>query len=171
MEAYTDAVMHVLAIYIEQIGELSEKDEKVCFLMGLMDYLSTAPVKAVLRTPQFSGFREILLRKIDEFADSDYVLDRCKEYHRFYAVLNELNCYLSDKKEEQRRSERQKQRAVRRFNMRFEGHNSPYCMQIAKELKSWSAVPPTTIQPATIQPATNIKVKVLPRRSLRLMRE
>ena len=163
MEPYPQAVMKVAAIYVNKARAMTEKEPKLVCITGLFDYLSTAEVKPVLNTPDFAKFRNMLIRKIQEFSNDAYLLARRKQYHRLFAVFRELFTYLvQDDSVPQRRSERQKQRAVRRFNQRFEYCSSPVCISIANELKQWSAVQPNAKH-------VSIKVKVLPRRSARLM--
>jgi hypothetical protein len=174
MEAYPQAVMKVAAIYVNKACEMPEKEQKLVCITGLFDYLSTAEVKSVLITPVFAKFRNVILRKIHEFSNDSYLLARRKQYHHLFAVFHDVYTYLvQDDSIPCRRSERQKQRAVMRFNERFAYCSSPLCISIAAELKQWSAVKPNdtpvSIKPAAVPKPVNIKVKVLPRRSARLM--
>lgn len=174
MEAYPQAVMKVLGIYVNKAVSMTEKESKLVCIAGLFDYTSTADVKALLNTPDFAKFRNMVIEKIHEFSNDPYLLARRKQYHRLFAVFRELFTYLvQDDSIPQRRSDRQKQRAVRRFNERFEYCSSPVCIGIATELKQWSAVQPNakhvSIQSTTVPKPLSIKVKVLPRRSARLM--
>ena len=176
MEAYPQAVMKVAAIYVNKAIEMKEKEPKLVCITGFFDYLSTADVKPLLHTPDFARFRNSLLNKIHEFSNDPYLLARRKQYHRLFAVLREMFTYLvQDDSVPARRSERQKQRAVMRFNERFAHCSSPVCISIATELKQWSAVQPNakhvsiTSKPVAVPKPLIIKVKVLPRRSARLM--
>lgn len=172
MEAYPTAVQKVLAIYVNKVGELPTKEQKVFVTTGLFTYLSTAEVKPLLNTPKYAKFRTVLLRKIHEFTNDAYA--RKKKNHRIQAVLRELFTYLvQDDSVAPRRSERQKQRVVRRLNNCFDHCESIYCMNIAADLKKWSAVKPGQQEeppaPVAAPKPVSIKVKVLPRRSARLM--
>ena len=174
MEAYPKAVMKVLGIYVNKAVSMTEKESKLVCIAGLFNYTSTADVKPLLHTPDFAKFRNTLLNKIHEFSNDPYLIARRKQYHRLFAVFRELFTYIvQDDSVPQRRSERQKQRAVRRFNKRFEPCSSPVCIAVAKELKQWSAVLPNakhvSIEPVAATKPVSIKVKVLPRRSARLM--
>jgi len=174
MEAYPKAVRNVLTIYVNKAAALPKKEHKVVCIAGIFNYLSTADVKQLLHTPDFAKFRNVILNKIHEFSNDPYLLARRKQYHRLFAVFRELFTYIvQDDSVPQRRSERQKQRAVRHFNKRFEPCSSPVCIAVAKELKQWSAVLPNakhvSIEPVAATKPVNIKVKVLPRRSARLM--
>lgn len=163
MEAYPFAVKSILKIYIDKASALPEKEEKVVYITGLFEYLSTADVKPLLHTPDSANFRIMLLHKIQEFSNDPYLLTRRQQYHHLFALFREMFTYLvQDDSVPARRSERQKQRAVQLFNQRFEQCSSPACSTLAKELKQWSSVKPNA-------PPINIKVKVLPRRSARLM--
>ena len=165
MEAYPQAVMKVAAIYVNKATAMTEKEQKLVCITGLFDYLSTANVRPLLYTPDFARLRTILLNKIHEFSHDAYLQARYQQYHRLYAVFYEMFAYLTqDNSVPRRRSERQKQRAVRDFNARFTYCASPGCVSIANDLQKWSAVRPD----AVIKPVS-IKVKVLPRRSARLM--
>ena len=168
MEAYPQAVIKVVSIYINKAAALRTKDQKLVGITGLFDYLSTANVRPLLHTPAFAKFRMTVLKKIHEFSHDAYLRARRQQYHRLYAVLYELYTYLvEDDSVQHRRSERQKQRAVRDFNQRFTYCTSPGCVSIANDLQKWSAVRPDA-KPAA-KSAVSIKVKVLPRRSARLM--
>ena len=166
MEAYPSAVMKVLTIYVNKATAMTEKEQKLVCIAGFFDYLSTADVKPLLNTSDFANFRNMILKKIHEFSHDPYLLARRPQYHRLFAVFCELFTYLvPDNSLPRRRSERQKQRAVRHFNQRFALCSSPECVSIANELKTWNAVRPN----ATAIKPVSIKVKVLPRRSARLM--
>ena len=174
MEAYPQAVMKVAAIYVDKAAAMKEKEQKLVCITGLFDYLSTADVRPLLYTPDFARLRTILLNKIHEFSHDAYLQARYQQYHRLYAVFYEMFAYLTqDNSVPRRRSERQKQRAVRRFNERFALCVSPDCVSIANELKRWSAVRPdakhVSIKSTAVPKPVSIKVKVLPRRSARLM--
>ena len=164
MEAYPTAVQKVIAIYVDKANVLPKKEQKIYCITGLFDYLSTADVKPILHTERFARVRNILLRKIHEFSNDSYVVANKHKYHRLNAVMRELFAYLvQDDSVPRRRSERQKQRAVRAFNTCFEHCSSPQCMTVASKLKYWSSIKPNQVKPVSI------KVKVLPRRSARLM--
>ena len=168
METYPQAVIKVLEIYINKAMAIRPIDQKLVCITGLFDYLSTADVRPLLFTPDFTNFQKQILEKIHEFSHDVYLLARHKQHHRLYAVFYELLAYLvPDGSLPRRRSERQKQRAVRRFNERFAVCSNPDCVSIAADLKRWSAVRPNAA-PAAIKPVS-IKAKVLPRRSARLM--
>ena len=176
MEAYPTAVRNVLTIYVNKAAALPEKEHKVVCIAGIFDYLSTADVKPLLYRPDFAKFRNVILNKIHEFSNDPYLLARRKQYHRLFAVFRELFTYIvQDDSVPARRSDRQKQRAVMRFNKLFEPCSSPVCIAVAKELKQWSAVRPNakhvsiTSKPVAVPKPVSIKVKVLPRRSARLM--
>ena len=164
---YPEAVRKILNIYIDKGNSFTAKEQKIVCIAGLFDYLSTADVKPLLHTPGFAAFRQLLLKKIDEFSHDPYLIARRQQQHRLYAVFREMFLYLvSDDSVSPRRSERQKQRVVRHFNARFDCTETP-CLCIAAELDYWSAVQPTaTAKPATTSPPV---VKVLPRRSARLL--
>ena len=166
MEAYHYAVVNVLRIYIEKANSLSDKAQKLVCIEGIFDYLSTADVKPLLERPAFTLFRNVMLNKMQDFANDPYVLARRQQYHRLYAVFCEMFTYLvQDDSVPLRRSERQKQRAVRKFNKCFQSCENPACQCSAAEfaeLVQWSSVHPNA-------KPVSIKVKVLPRRSARLM--
>ena len=163
MEAYPSAVMKVLTIYVNKATAMTEKEQKLVCIAGFFDYLSTADVKPLLNTSDFANFRNMILKKIHEFSHDPYLLARRPQYHRLFAVFCELFTYLvPDNSLPRRRSERQKQRAVRAFNTCFEHCSSPQCMTVASKLKYWSSIKPNQVKPVSI------KVKVLPRRSARL---
>ena len=173
MEAYPTAVQKVLAIYVNKVGELPKKEQKVFVTTGLFTYLSTAEVKPLLNTPKYAKFRTVLLRKIHEFTNDAFA--REKKNHRIQAVMRELFTYLvQDDSVPPRRSERQKQRVVRHLNNCFDHCESICCMNIAADLKKWSSVKPgqQEVPPASVAAPkpVSIKVKVLPRRSARLMK-
>ncbi|NBS90634.1 hypothetical protein EBS67_11645 [bacterium] len=147
MEAYSATVKEVLSIYIEKATVALTKAERLYCITGFFDYLSTAEVKPLIQTPGFALFRTILLRKIHEYTNDSAVQARPHRYHRLLAVMRELFTYLvADDSVPRRRSERLKQRAVGAFNA--------YCgpMNLAE-----------------LPPAVRITVKVLPRRSARLL--
>jgi hypothetical protein len=176
MEAYTAAVRNVLVIYVNKCGVLPKKEQKVFVITGLFNYLSTADVKPLLNTPKFANLRNIILEKIHEFLNDAYV--RVQQNHRTQAVLRELFTYLvQDDSVPLRRSQRQKQREVRHLNSCFDHCESICCMTIAADLKKWSAVKPDAA-PVIVAPVAvpkpvsiKVKVKVLPRRSARLMQQ
>ena len=164
MEAYPEAVEKIIAIYVDKANMPQKKEQKIYCITGLFNYLSTADVKPILQTERFAKVRNILLRKIDDFSNHAYIVHNKHKYHRLNAVMRELFTFLvQDDSVPRRRSERQKQRAVRGFNTCFEHCSSPQCISVANELKQWSAVKPNQLKPVSI------KVKVLPRRSARLL--
>jgi hypothetical protein len=169
MEAYVTAVKKVIEIYVKKIEALPTKKEKVYVMTGLFTYLSTAEVKWLLNRPAFAKYRPVLLRKSREFAKDGDV--RAKVNHRTQAVLREVYSYLAeDVSIVRRQSERQKERTVRRLNSCFDHCSSPDCMNIAAELKKWSAVKPVqVVEPVQAVKPVSITVKVLPRRSARLL--
>lgn len=158
MEAYKEAVIKVLSIYVKKSNAMTKKEEKLLYVTGLFDYLSTAPVKQLLNTPAFAEFRNTLLNNIHQLSNDPYIrARRHQEYNRLFAVMNELFTYLvQDDSVPRRRSERQKERVVRAFNARFELCSTPESVSIAAELKKWSAVKPEA------------NIKMMPRRSARL---
>jgi len=163
MDTYVEAVKKVIEIYIKKVKAFPKKEQKVFVITGLFTYLSTAEVKPLLNTAAFAKYRTVLLRKIHEFSNDAYV--RAKENHRTQTVLRELFIYLvQDDSIPRRQSERQKQRTVQHLNSCFEHCDCPCCMNIVEELKKWSAVEPVHV----VKPVS-IKVKVLPRRSARLL--
>ena len=173
MEAYPEAVRKVLDIYLKKAVALPKKEQKVFVITGMFTYLSTAEVKPLLNTPFYAKLRPIVLTKIHEFSNDAYV--RKKENHRLRAVMHELFTYLvQDDSVPRRRSERQKQDTVRDLNSCFDHCDSIGCRTIATELKKWSAVKPPSVSEASVseanaKPAVSIRVKVLPRRSARLL--
>jgi len=165
MESHTIyAVKKILAIYINKANAFDEKEQKIICIAGLFDYLSTADVKPLLQTPEFASFRNILLRKIHEFTNDSYIQARPSMYHRLHAVMRELFTYLvQDDSVPRRRSERQKKKDVKRFNARFTECQCADSIIIAAELKYWNDVQ----EAGTTLP--KVSIKVLPRRSARLM--
>jgi hypothetical protein len=160
MDPYVEAVRKVIEIYVNKVGALEKKEQKVFVMTGLFTYLSTAEVKPLLNTRAFAKLRPVLLRKIDELSNDPYVRENVN--HRTQVVLRELFIYLvQDDSIARRQSERQKQLTVQHLNSCFEYCISPACMNIAAELKKWSAVDPATA-------AKPVSIKVLPRRSARL---
>lgn len=169
MELYPKAVQKVIGIYVDKANALPKKEQKIFCVTGLFDYLSTAEVKPILQTAYFAKVRNILLRKIDEFSNDADVRANPHMYHRLNAVMRELFSYLvQDDSVPRRRSERQKQRAVRAFNKCFEHCSSPHCVKVAGQLKHWGAIQPHPVRIIPVKPVS-IKVNVLPRRSARLM--
>jgi hypothetical protein len=147
MEAYSATVKEVLSIYIEKATVALTKAERLYCITGLFDYLSTAEVKPLIQTAGFAQFRTILLRKIHEYTNDSTVQAHPHRYHRLLAVMRELFAYLvADDSVPRRRSERLKQRAVCAFNAYYGLPN-----------------------PAELPPAVRVTVKVLPRRSARLL--
>jgi hypothetical protein len=156
MEAYSVTVKEVLSIYIEKATVALTKAERLYCITGLFDYLSTAEVKPLIQTAGFAQFRTILLRKIHEYTNDSTVQAHPHRYHRLLAVMRELFAYLvaddsvprrrSERLKQRRRSERLKQRAVCAFNAYYGLPNL-----------------------AELPPAVRVTVKVLPRRSARLL--
>jgi len=164
---------------------LPKKEQKVFVVTGLLTYLSTAEVRPLWNTPnhlwnipdyaEYVRFRTVLLQKIQEFMNDPYV--QTKKNYRMQAILRELCTYLvQDDIGPFRSSERQKQRTVRDLNSCFAQCDSIECMNIAADLKKWSAVKPVVAPlvaplaaPLAAPKPVSIKVKVLPRRSARLL--
>ena len=156
MEQHIKAVEEILGIYITRTREFMEVEEKIVCLTGLFDYLSTGEVKRLLQTPHFAAFRNMLLHKIHQFKNDQYIIAGRKTYHRLHTVMDEMFTYLvQDDSIPRRRSERQKKQAVQRFNRSFQ-----QCT-IAAELKYWNDVQAGKKLP-------KVSIKVLPRRSARL---
>ena len=134
--------------YIEQTLVLKTKPERIVYIQGLFDYLSTAAVKPLLKNaPEYANFRNSILEKIHEFSADSYLRVHRQKYHRLFAVFQELFTYLvEDDSVPVRRSEREKQHAVERFNASI-----------------------VNAEAAAAAKPVSIKVKVLPRRSARLM--
>ena len=163
MDSHVIAVEKILAIYINKANAFKEKEQKIVCIAGLFDYLSTADVKPLLQTAHFAGFRNILLRKIHEFTNDSYIRARPSMYHQLHAVMRELFTYLvQDDSVPRRRSERQKKKAVKRFNARFTECQCTANIIIAASLKYWNDVQ----EVGTKLP--KVSIKVLPRRSARL---
>ena len=160
MDSYTTtAIRKILAIYCDKALSFTETEQKLVCIGGLFDYLSTATVKPLLLTAPFANYRKTLMQKISDFTNDPYVQARPRIYHRLHAVMRELFTYMvQDDTVPRRRSERQKQQAVQRFNARFQ--ECP--CNVTAELNYWTAV-------AASNPLPTIRVKVLPRRSARLM--
>jgi len=135
------AIKEVLSIYIEKATEAPTKDERIFCLTGFFTYLSTAPVKPLMNTAAFAAFRTILLRKIHEYTNDRDVQAQKHRYHRLQAVMREMfSCLVQDDSVPCRRSARLKAQVVRELNA--------YC---------------------AAQKPVSIRVKVLPRRSARLL--
>ncbi len=184
MEAQYKQVQDILGIYIKKASSLGEKEQKIVCITGMFDYLSTRAVKPLLQTPRFANLRQVLLRKIHEFKQDAYVRKNVRKLHRFIAVLDEMFTYLvQDDSVPRRRSERQKVLAVKRFNARFQGCSNPECQIEAAKLNELNSTATKTMKPVIVKPDVvkpvivkpdvvkpiNIKIKVLPRRSARLM--
>jgi hypothetical protein len=180
MEAHSNRVRDVLLIYINKAGSFEKNEPKLVCITGIFDYLSTAEVKPLLMTPKFAKFRQTVLRKIHEFKHSAYI--RKNGHHRLIAAMDEMFTYLvQDDSIPRRRSERQKVRAVRRFNERFQYCSNPECVNTAVTLNQLNqmntvvTVVPTSSANVVVPTSTaNVKpqvsIKVLPRRSARLMK-
>ena len=163
MESRTTSVKKILEIYLKKGHSQMDKHKKALCITGLFDYLSTAEVKPLLHMPAFGTLRTVLLAKIHEFKNDPYILARQGTYHRLNAVMDELFTYLvMDDSVPRRRSERQKKQTVQLFNARFQECPCADCDQMTAELKYWNAYKPGA-------PLPPITVKVLPRRSARLM--
>ena len=168
MEAYTEAVVKVLTIYIHKGITMPTHETKLTCIEGMFTYLSTAEVKGLLNRPDFARFRNMLLTKLDEYTKDAYVRQHRARYHKLNALMRELFTHLvEDDSVSPRRSERQKKAAVRTFNARFEGCSKAECVSMAAELKQWSAVKPP--MEAAEKPVTEANVEVMPRRSARLL--
>ena len=163
MDSHVIAVEKILAIYINKANAFKEKEQKIVCITGIFDYLSTADVKPLLQTAHFAGFRNILLRKIHEFTNDSYIRARPSMYHQLHAVMRELFTYLvQDDSVPRRRSERQKKKAVKRFNARFTECQCTANIIIAASLKYWNEVQEVGAK------LPKVSIKVLPRRSARL---
>lgn len=113
----TPLIAATLQTYIEKALETEVPKEKLVYIQGLFAYLSTAELKVVLRDPENARFRNMVLAKIDEYSRSSYLAERRQEYHRLYALFKEMFTYLvEDDSIPRRRSERQKEMNVRKFN-------------------------------------------------------
>jgi len=155
--SYAHTVMEILNIYINKAAAVHDKEEKLVYITGLMDYLSTKEVQPLLKTPTFARFRQCLRQKIREFIADPYIIQRPHVYHRLNTTMHELLASLTPRAMgcRRRRSERQQKQAVTQFNQRFQ---APLA---AAKLKYW-----LDLQAGT--PLPTVSIKVLPRRSARL---
>ena len=146
-------VSKTLSDYIKKALVLKDKPEKIIYVNGLFDYLSTAEVKPILKNyPGCANLRNMVLAKIAEYSADTYLRAHRQQYHRLFAVFREMyNYLLEDDSVPVRRSDRQKERAVVKFN----------------EYIAQAAAIAQPVKPNA--PPLRIKVKVLPRRSARLM--
>lgn len=160
MEKQIQAVKEILTIYIKKAHTMTEKAAKVECVQGLFDYLSTAEVKPLIKTPAFAVFRNVLLQKIHEYKRDPYVMASRQTHHRLHTVLDEMFTYLvQDDSVPRRRSERLKTATVKRFQASLA--TCPASISLAAELKYWNDVQAGT-------PLPKVSIKVLPRRSARL---
>ena len=113
----TPFIAATLQTYLLKALAAETPKEKLVYIQGLFAYLSTAELKVVLRDPENAKFRNMVLGKIDEYSHSTYLVERRQEYHRLYALFKEMFTYLvEDDSVPRRRSERQKEMNVRKFN-------------------------------------------------------
>jgi hypothetical protein len=180
---YQDAVSEVLQIYIERAKEQPIMTKKIGHMTVLFEYLLTEEVKPLLSgwCGRFNGVRNIILAKIHEFKEDPYVLKHAEEEHRFIGVLDELFAYMvGDDTVARRRSERLREKGAEYKCV------CGICTETAGALRAARAKAAEIYanQPNEVssEVATNgsnenrgcrggvpIKVKVLPRRSARLM--
>jgi hypothetical protein len=157
MEAHSNRVRDVLLIYINKAGSFEKNEPKLVCITGIFDYLSTAEVKPLLMTPKFAKFRQTVLRKIHEFKHSAYI--RKNGHHRLIAAMDEMFTYLvQDDSIPRRRSERQK--------VTLNQLNQMNTVVTVVPTSSANVVVPTST--ANVKP--QVSIKVLPRRSARLMK-
>lgn len=173
---YQDAVSEVLQIYVERAKGQPITAKKIGHMTVLFEYLLTEEVKPLLSgwCGRFNGVRNIILAKIHEFKADAYVLKHAEQEHRFIGVLDELFAYMvGDDTVARRRSERLREKGAE-YKC-----GCGICTETAGALRAARAKAAEIYanQPNEVSSevevsapsAPKIKVKVLPRRSARLM--
>jgi hypothetical protein len=180
---YQDAVADVLQIYIKRAQEQTITKTKIGHMTVLFEYLLTAEVKPLLWCAgRFNKVRNMILKKIHEFKTGPYILKHAEEEQRFIGVLDELFAYMvGDDTVAQRRSVRVREKGAEYKCV------CGICTETAGALRAARAKAAEIYanqsnEVGSNEVATNgsnqewgcrgaipIKVKVLPRRSARLM--
>jgi hypothetical protein len=175
---YQDAVADVLQIYINRAQEQTITKTKIGHMTVLFEYLLTAEVKPLLCggcPGRFNKVRNMILKKIHEFKTGPYILKHAEEEQRFIGVLDELFAYMvGDDTVAQRRSVRVREKGAEYKCV------CGICTETAGALRAARAkaaeiyanqsneVGPSVFSNLIVT-SRPIKVKVLPRRSARLM--
>ena len=171
---YQEAVSEVMQIYVGRAHGQTITAKKIRHIAVLFEYLLTVEVKPLLSgwCGRFNGVRNILLAKIHEYKADAYVLSHAEEEGRFIGVLDELFAYMvGDDTVGRPEGVREKEYEC----------GCGICVETAEALKAARAKAAEIYAKQSCEVssevATNgsnenrvpIKVKVLPRRSARLM--
>ena len=189
---YQDAVADVLQIYTKRALEQTITKTKIGHMTVLFEYLLTAEVKPLVSggcAGRFNKVRDMILKKIHEFKTGPYILKHAEEEQRFIGVLDELFAYMvGDDTVARRQSVRLREKGVEykcvcgictetagalrvaraKAAEIYANQSSEVASEVASEVSSEVATNGSN-QEWGCRGALHIKVKVLPRRSARLM--
>jgi hypothetical protein len=180
----------VLQIYIKRAQEQTITRTKIGHMTVLFEYLLTAEVKPLLCGGcggRFNKVRNMILKKIHEFKTGPYILKHAEEEQRFIGVLDELFAYMvGDDTVARRRSVRVREKgaeykcvcgicvetagALRAARAKAAEIYANQSFEVSSKVEVSSEVATNgNKQEGGCRGTVPIKVKVLPRRSARLM--
>jgi hypothetical protein len=168
---YQEAVSEVMQVYMKRANGQTITAKKIRHIGVLFEYLLTVEVKPLLSgwCGRFNGVRNILLAKIHEYKADAYLLSHAEEEGRFIGVLDELFAYMvGDDTVGRPEGVREKEYEC----------GCGICVETAEALRAALAKAAeiyanqsceVSSEVVSAPSAPKIKVKVLPRRSARLM--
>lgn len=181
-KTYRKLVNQIIELYLDQVFTVPMcQHHRIQMVESLFTYLLTPEVKPLLNHPRFANFRAELLLKIDQLlADSRKIAIEWPTRRRFtHALLNVWNYLSVPTHVPVRCSGRLVARSVRRLDAVLQScepaaYNRLKCAQkeIIRLFKRANSLSASASVPAPVSVPVRpriIKVKVLPRRSARLM--
>jgi molybdopterin converting factor small subunit len=167
-------------LYVTKVSEAQAYTmDKFEAINGFYQYLLTPDVKVILSGEDAVKSREVLLRKTEEYMDeleARYWVCQAFPYHG--ETLEEMIKFLKNA-QPLRRSERVREQVVGKFNQSFKPHHKEIKdadeVKVADEIKVYAELTANIARMAELKGEGNrrpqITVKVLPRRSARLLKE
>lgn len=114
---YRSTVAAILNIYIKNIKNTQQKcPERIEQINTIYEYLLSADMKPILHHSYFDKLRCVILTKIVEFRQDEYVISNWQICFRFLDTLDNLENFILYGVESLRRSDRLKNQHIDRMN-------------------------------------------------------
>lgn len=144
----------ILKIYVENaLIQKGDSDEKVHAIHILFEYLLTNRVKPYLLKDNSNPLRKMILKKIDEFRNENYIKEKSQKFIRFIDAMDELELLLVPNSSPmlpfRSRSDRLKHAFIRQYNKKFIDSKCgcPKCLENASILKKYNETSNVLIEP------------------------
>ena len=130
-----ELMMHRAKIYLVLTDhEPVDSESKVYSIYILFEYLLTEDFLELIRQDKFGNFRIMIIKKIDELKNNSFILKNKQKFHEFLSALAEMKSFIDIGEAMPRRSERLKQKIIKKRNEDLKKCACNRCVQMYYDL-------------------------------------